>query len=61
MVAKFDKEQGITNAEVETVVLSQTLDYLRREVALGKREDFERFLQAVPDAAPVAGDQIKPN
>lgn len=60
MVAKFDKAQGVTNAQVEAVGLSQTLDYLHREAALGKREEFERFLHAVPDAAPVAGDEIKP-
>lgn len=36
----------------------QTLDYLRREAALGKREDFERFLNLVPDVPAQAGDEL---
>ena len=39
----------------------QTLDYLRRETALGKREEFEQFLKLVPDAPTQAGDELPPN
>lgn len=53
--------QFIASAAAEKMASFQTLDDLRREAALGKREDFERFLQVVPDGAPVAGDEIKPN
>ena len=35
----------------------QTLDYLRREAALGKREEFEQFLKLVPDVPALAGDE----
>lgn len=53
--------QFIASATAEKMASFQTLDDLRREAALGKREDFERFLQVVPDGAPVAGDEIKAN
>ena len=36
----------------------QTPGYLRREAALGKREDFERFLNLVPDVPAQAGDEM---
>ena len=35
----------------------QTQDYLRREAALGKREEFEQFLKLVPDVPALAGDE----
>ncbi|TXT41097.1 MAG: hypothetical protein FD135_556 [Comamonadaceae bacterium] len=53
--------QFIASAAAEKMASFQTLNYLRREAALGKREDFERFLLAVPDVAPAAGDEIKPD
>lgn len=36
----------------------QTLDYLCRKAALGKREDFEKFLNLVPDVRAQAGDEL---
>lgn len=39
----------------------QTLDDLRREAALAKREEFEQFLKLVPDAPTQAGDELPPN
>jgi hypothetical protein len=35
-----------------------TMDYLRREAAAGRREDFEKYLAAVPDAPPQPGDEL---
>src|SRR5437899_398595 len=35
-----------------------TLDYLRREAALGSREDFERVLKKVPDVPPEPYDEM---
>jgi hypothetical protein len=35
----------------------RTVDYLRREVAGARREDFERFLAAVPDREPIETDR----
>jgi hypothetical protein len=36
-----------------------TLDYLRREAALGKREDFDRLLQLVPSVPVQLGDTLE--
>jgi hypothetical protein len=35
-----------------------TMDYLRREAAAGRREDFDKYLAAVPEAAPPEHDRI---
>ncbi len=41
--------QFIASAAAEKLASMLTLDYLRQEAAFGKRQDFERYLQAVPD------------
>lgn len=51
--------QFIASAAAEKMAAFQTLDYLRREAALGKREAFEQFLAHVPDVAPSADDALK--
>jgi len=50
--------QFIASAAAEKMASFQTLDYLRQEAALGKRKDFEKFLKLVPDAPPMAGDEL---
>lgn len=52
--------QFIASAAAEKIASFQTLDYLRREAALGKREDFEQFLKLVPNLPALAADEIKP-
>ena len=47
--------QFIASAAAEKMASFQTLDYLRREAALGKRENFEQFLKLVPDVPAVVG------
>ena len=49
--------QFIASAAAEKMASFQTLDFLRREAALGKREDFEQFLKLVPDVPALAGDE----
>lgn len=49
--------QFIASAAAEKMASVQTLDYLRREAALGKREDFEQFLRLVPDV-PARDDDL---
>ena len=49
--------QFIASAAAEKMASFQTLDYLRREAALGKRENFEQFLKLVPDVPVQAGDE----
>ena len=53
--------QFIASAAAEKMASFQTLDYLRREAALGKREDFEKFLKQVPDVPAQAGDELSPS
>ena len=50
--------QFIASAAAEKMASFQTLDYLRREAALGKREDFENFLKLVPDVPAQTGDHM---
>ena len=50
--------QFIASAAAEKMASFQTLDYLRREAALGKRDDFEQFLKRVPDVAAQTGDEL---
>lgn len=50
--------QFIASAASEKMASFQTLDYLRREAALSKRENFEQFLSLVPDVPAQAGDGI---
>ena len=46
--------QFIASAAAEKMASVLTLDYLRQEAAQGRRQDFERFLNAVPDVPDVA-------
>lgn len=41
--------QFIASAAGEKLASILTVDYLREEAAQGRREDFDRFLKAVPD------------
>lgn len=41
--------QFIASAAGEKLASILTVDYLRQEAAQGSRQDFDRFLQAVPD------------
>ena len=50
--------QFIASAAAEKLASMLTLDYLRQEAAKGRRQDFERYLNAVPDV-PDEVDQQK--
>lgn len=50
--------QFIASAAGEKMASLLTLDYLRQEAAAGRRDDFERFLAAVPDREADTGDEI---
>ena len=50
--------QFIASAAAEKMAAFQTLEHLRREATLGKREDFEKYLALVPDVAPKKGDEL---
>jgi hypothetical protein len=54
----YSLEQFLASAAAEKMAALRTLDYLRREAAGGRREDFERFLAAVPDHPPMETDRL---
>jgi len=49
--------QFIASAAAEKMASMLTLDYLRQKANQGKRQDFERYLNAVPDV-PDEADKI---
>jgi len=51
-------EQFIASATGEKLAVWVSLDYLRQEAALGRREDLEQFLAAVPDKEPEESDWV---
>ena len=42
----------------EKLAVVLTMDFLRREANAGRREDFEKYLKAVPDVAPPENDRV---
>jgi hypothetical protein len=54
----YSVSQFLASAASEKLAVMLTMDYLRREAAAGCREDFEKYLAAVPDAPPMPGDEL---
>jgi hypothetical protein len=54
----YTVNQFLASAAAEKLAVVMTIDYLRREAAQGRREDFEHYLSAVPDAPSVETDRI---
>jgi hypothetical protein len=54
----YSVSQFLASAAGEKLAVVLTMDYLRREAAAGRREDFERYMSAVPDTAPQPGDEL---
>jgi hypothetical protein len=54
----YSVSQFLASAAGEKLAVVLTMDYLRREAAAGRREDFEKYLAAVPDAPPLPGDEL---
>jgi hypothetical protein len=54
----YSVNQFLASAAAEKLAAVLTVDYLRREAAAGRREDFERYLAAVPDVAPPENDRL---
>ena len=59
------RDQGITVAQFvaraagEKLAAVRGMEALRGEAAAGRREDFERFLHAVPDVPPPDFDRLE--
>ena len=54
----YSVSQFLASAAGEKLAVLMTMDYLKREAASGRREDFEHYLKAVPDTAPPEDDHI---
>ena len=54
----FSVGQFLASAASEKLAAMLSTDYLRREASAGRREDFERYLDSVPPAPPVSGDEL---
>jgi predicted transcriptional regulator len=54
----YSVSQFLASAAGEKLAVVLTMDYLRREAAAGRREDFEKYLASVPDVAPAAQDSL---
>jgi predicted transcriptional regulator len=50
--------QYIARAAGEKLAAVRAIEALRREAASGRREDFERVLNAVPDVQPEPDDRL---
>ena len=51
-------ERFVELAVAEKLSALESVQLLRREVAGAKREDFERYLAAVPDVSPEENDRL---
>ncbi|HEV7924113.1 MAG TPA: ribbon-helix-helix protein, CopG family [Verrucomicrobiae bacterium] len=54
----YSVSQFMASAAGEKLAVVMTMDYMRREAAAGRREDFEKYLASVPDATPLLGDEL---
>jgi len=54
----YSVSQFLASAAGEKLAVVLTLDYPRREAAAGRRENFEKYLAAVPDVAPPDYDRL---
>jgi hypothetical protein len=52
--------QFIAAAVSEKMASVMTLDYLKLEAAKGSRSGFDRFMNLVPNAPVMAGDEMPP-
>jgi predicted transcriptional regulator len=54
----YSVSQFLASAAGEKLSVVLAMDYLRREAAAGRRADFDKYLAAVPDVPPLAGDEL---
>ncbi|MCE9630380.1 MAG: toxin-antitoxin system HicB family antitoxin [Planctomycetia bacterium] len=57
-VEGYSVEQFLATAAGEKLAVLVTTDYLRTEAAAGRREAFDQYLAAVPDAPVQDSDRI---
>ena len=60
-LAKMDGvtiEQFVARAAGEKLAAVRAIEAVRREAAAGRREDFDRVMNAVPDVSPPEADRM---
>jgi len=55
----YSISQFLAGAAGEKLAAMMTMDYLRREAVSGRRDDFERYLKAVPNGEPPETDRLR--
>jgi hypothetical protein len=55
----YSVSQFMASAAGEKLAAVMTMDYLLREAAAGKRDDFDKYLAAVPNVPPIKGDELE--
>jgi hypothetical protein len=55
----YSVSQFLVSAAGEKLAVVLTMDFLRREADAGRREDFEKYLAAVPNVAPRENDRLE--
>jgi hypothetical protein len=50
--------QSLASAASWKLAVMMSMDYLKREAAAGRREEFEKYLAGVPSPPPLPGDEI---
>ena len=54
----YSVSQFMASAAGEELAVVLTMDYLQREANAGRREDYDKYLAAVPDVAPAENDRV---
>jgi predicted transcriptional regulator len=54
----YSVSQFLVSAAGEKLAVVLTMDYLRREATAGRRDDFDRYLDSVPNVAPLETDRL---
>jgi hypothetical protein len=54
----YSIDQPLSIAATEKMAALRTLDYLRKDAASGRREEFDRFLAVVPTCTPTETDRL---
>jgi hypothetical protein len=54
----YTVSQFLASAASEKLAVLLTMEYLRSEAKAGRREDFEKYLSAVPNVPPAENDRL---
>jgi hypothetical protein len=55
----YTVSQFLASAAGEKLAVMMTMDHLRREASAGRREEFERYLTAIPNSPPPIEDRLE--